>query len=210
MRRLWVAGVVAMLCLALGAEAVGGAAKTPLDSSISWDSGAEQARAGSGKVVRIPGWRTSSTMTAVKYGSPGFPSKAESRASFGERNFFYCGRSTAGSVASQRIPIHGRNGLIDKGRLNLRLTVRIGSNSNDGDSGRMIVWYFDRAGNVLGRAPTKAVSATGGKMRKLKRFAAVPPGTRSLRVNLRGKGTPGTDCDVFFDNVDVKLVLRRR
>jgi len=209
MHRLWVAAVAAMLCLALGAEAVDGAARIPLNSNISWDSGAEQARAGSGKVVRIPGWRTTSTMTAVRYGSPGFPSRAQSRASFGERNLFYCGRGTAGSMAHQKIPIYGRNRLIDRGRLNLRLTVRIGSN-DEGDSGRMIIWYFDRAGRVLGRAATKAVTDTSGKMRKLKRFAAVPSGTRSLRVTLKGTGTAGTDCDVFFDNVSVRLVLRKR
>ena len=209
MYRLWVAGVAAMLCLALSVEAVEGASTTTLGSNISWDSGAEQARAGRGAVVKIPGWKTTSTMTAVRYGTPGFPTRAEARASFGERNLFYCGRNTAGSVASQRIPIRGRNRLIDQSRLVLRLTVRIGSNSTDGDSGRMIVWYIDRAGRVIGQAPTKAVSATGGKMLKLKRFAAVPPGTRSLRVNLKGTGTPGTDCDVFFDNVSVRLIRRK-
>ena len=208
MPRLRVAAVAATLCLALGAGTVEGAATTPLNSNISWDSGAEQARAGNGRVVRIPGWTTTSTMTAVKYGSPGFPTRAEARASFGERNFFYCGRNTAGSVASQRIPIRGRNQLIDRGRTVLRLTVRIGSNSND-DSGRMIVWYFDRAGRVIGQSQTKAVSATGGTMRKIKRFAAVPPSTRSLRVTLKGSGSPGTDCDVFFDNVSVRLLRRK-
>jgi hypothetical protein len=145
-------------------------------------------------------------MTAVKYGTPGFPSKAVARTSYGEKSFFYCGRRTARSKATQRIAIYRRNGAIDRGRLNLKLTVRIGSDTTDGDAGRMIVFYLNRAGRVIGSLRTETVEATGGLMRKVKTSGAVPKRTRALRVVLKGTGTAGTSCDVFFDNVSVKLV----
>ncbi len=195
-----------LMCLALGAEVVDAASKTPLRYNISWDSGAEAARAGRGRVVPIPLWKTTSTMTAVKYGTPGFPSKAVARASHGEANFFYCGANTARSEARQRIRIYGRNRRIDRGGLSLKLTVRIGSNTNDGDAGRMVIRYLDRAGHVIGKFQTQTVSATGGLMPRIKTFAALPPRTRALQVALKGSGTAGTSCDVFFDNVSVKLV----
>jgi hypothetical protein len=147
-------------------------------------------------------------MTAVRYGTPGFPSKVVARASHGEANLFYCGRKTAGSEASQRVPILGRNSLIDHGGLALRVTVRIGSSTDDGDAGRMIIQYLDRAGRVIGTFRTRTVFDTGGLMPRIKALPAVPAGTRALRITLKGTGTPGTDCDVFFDNVSVKLVSR--
>ncbi len=208
MRRMWVAGVAVLMCLALGGEGIDAAARTPLGSNISVNSGAEGGRGGRGRVVPIPLWKTTSRMTAVKYGTPGFPSKAVARASHGKVNFFYCGRSTAKSKATQRIGIYRRNRLIDQGGLSLRLTVRIGSTTTDGDAGRMIVRYLNGAGRAIGGLRTETIEATAGLMPRIKTYGAVPKGTRTLRVVLKGTGTAGTSCDVFFDNVSVKLVKR--
>jgi len=145
----------------------------------------------------------------VRYGAPGFPSKAVAKASKGETNFFYCGRATAGSEARQRIRISQRNGLIDSAGLSLKLTVRIGSHSNDGDSGRMVVRYLNGAGGVLGELATQSVAATAGQLPRFKASGAVPAGTRALLVVLEGTAAAGPDCDVFFDNVSVKLVRAR-
>jgi hypothetical protein len=195
-----------LMCLALGGGGVNAAAATPLDFNITVNSGAEAGQGGTGDVVPIPLWKTSSTMTAVKYGTPGFPSKAKANAVNGETKFFYCGANTAGSAARQRVGIHRRNGLIDGGGLSLDVTVRIGSPSSDGDAGRMIVRYLDGAGVVIGELGTPTVQATGGSMPRVKASGAVPAGTRALQVILEGTGTAGTSCDVYFDNVSVKLV----
>jgi len=208
MRRIWVAGAAALYCLALGGGVVSAASKTPLDFNISMNSGAEAARAGKGKVVPIPLWKTTSRMTAVKYGAPGFPSKAVARASHGKNNFFYCGRRTARSKAIQRIPIYGRARLIDRGRLNLRTTVRIGSDTTDGDAGRMVVKYLNKAGRTVGKLKTARVEATGGLLPRIVTTGRVPKGTRAIRIVLIGTGTAGTSCDVFFDNVSTRLVRR--
>lgn len=201
-----IAAMTISMCLAPGGGVVDAAARTPLDFNITVNSGAEAGRGGRGGVVPIPLWKTTSMMTAVKYGTPGFPSKAEARASKGEANFFYCGASTAGSAARQRVGIYRRNRLIDRGGLSLNVTVRIGSTTNDGDAGRMIVRYLDGAGGVIGKLQTSTVEATGGLMPRIKTSGPVPAGTRALQVILKGTGTAGTSCDVFFDNVSVKLV----
>lgn len=205
MRRMWAAGAATLMSLLLGGGAVDAAASTPLGFNFTMDSGAEAARGGRGGVVPIPLWKTTSTMTAVKYGTPGFPSKAVARASKGEVNFFYCGANTAGSTARQRVRIRGRDSLIDRGGLSLNVTVRIGSNSSDGDAGRMIIRYLDGGGRLVGTLETETVAATGGSMPRIKAAGAVPAGTRALQVILKGTGTAGTSCDVFFDNVSVKL-----
>jgi len=206
MRRMWLAGAAVSMCLALGSGVVDAAARTPLGFNITVNSGAEAGRGGTGAVVPIPLWKSTSTMTAVRYGAPGFPSRAVARASHGEANFFYCGASTARSQARQRVAIHGRDRLIDGGGLSLDLTVRIGSATNDGDAGRMIVRYLGGAGDVIGELGTAAIEATGGSMPRTKASGVVPAGTRALQVVLEGTGTAGTSCDVYFDNVSVKLV----
>jgi hypothetical protein len=195
-----------LISLAFGGGVVDAAAGTPLGSNVSVNSGAEAGQGGTGGIVPIPLWKTTSAMTAVRYGTAGFPSKAVARQSQGEKNLFYCGASTGGSEARQRIPISGRDGLIDGGGLSLALTVRIGSGSDDGDAGRMIVRYLDGTGRILGKLATASVQATGGQMPRIQASGGVPAGTRALQVVLKGTGTPGTSCDVFFDNVSVKLV----
>jgi hypothetical protein len=200
--------LVALLAtLAIGFPGVVHAAsKTPLAFNVATNPGAEAGQGGTGEIVPIPLWKTTSTMTAVKYGTPGFPSTAEATASNGGANLFYCGANTAGSVARQRIGIKGRNALVDRGGLSLKLAVRIGSTTTDGDAGRMIVRYRDGAGAVIGTLQTSAVEATGGLMVRTLTSGAVPAGTRALAVILKGTGTAGTSCDVFFDNVSVKLL----
>ncbi len=205
MRRLWAIGAAALVCMALAGVA-DAAARTPLGLNITVDSGAEAAQGGTGEVVPVPLWRTTSTMTAVRYGAPGFPTRAQARAGKGEANFFYCGDITAGSMARQRVRIHGRERLTDSGGLALDLSVRIGVAAEDGDAGRMIVRYIDGSGGLLGTLETATVQATGGSMSRTRISGAVPAGTRTLQVILQGTGTAGTDCDVYFDNVSVKLV----
>jgi hypothetical protein len=192
------------MCLALGGV-VDAATTTPLGFSITVNSGAEAAQGGRGGVVPIPLWKTTSTMTAVRYGTPGFPRKADARAVNGETNFFYCGANTAASTARQRVSIRGRNRLIDGGGLSLNVTVRIGTTASDGDAGQMVVRYLDGAGGVIGELQTSTVAATAGQMPRIKASGAVPAGTRALQVILRGTGAAGTSCDVLFDNVSVKL-----
>jgi hypothetical protein len=206
MRKTPVGAAALLVCLAFGGGVVVDAGSTtPLDFNVAVNPGAEAALGGTGEVVPIPLWKTTSTMTAVKYGTPGSPSAAEGVAVAGGANLFYCGANTAGSVARQRIAIRGRDAVIDGGGLSLDLAVRIGSTTTDGDSGRMIVQYRDRAGTRIGVLQTPAVKATGGLMPRHLVSGAIPAGTRGLMVVLKGRGTAGTSCDVFFDNVSVKL-----
>jgi hypothetical protein len=109
-------------------------------------------------------------------------------------------------MARQRVRIHGREQLTDSGGLSLDLSVRIGAANDDGDAGRVMVRYIDGSGGLLGTLETATVQATGGSMSRTRTSGAVPVGTRMLQVVLEGTGTAGTDCDVYFDNVSVKLL----
>ena len=191
MRRMWAAGAVVLACLALGGTAVEVAAATPLSYNISVDSGAEAARGGTGGKVAIPGWKTSSLMTAVRYGAPGFPTRAQARKVQGESNVFYCGGATEGSTARQKIGISGRNAQIDGGQLALDLSVRIGSTTNDGDSGVTDASASStaRAGSSARSRPTRCVTSSG-LLPRIKASGGVPPGTRSLQVILSARPRP--------------------
>ena len=181
MRRMWAAGAVVLACLALGGTAVEVAAATPLGDNISVDSGAEAARAGTGGKVAIPGWKTSSLMTAVRYGAPGFPTRAQARKVQGESNVFYCGGATEESTARQKISISGRNSQIDAGKLALDLSVRIGSTTNDGDSGIMIIRFLNGAGGLIGTFQTDTVVTNSGLLPRIKASGGVPPGRARCR-----------------------------
>ena len=122
-------------CLALGGTPIEVSAATPLGYNISVDSGAEAARGGTGGKVAIPGWKTSSLMTAVRYGAPGFPTRAQARKVQGESNVFYCGGATEDRRRARRSPSAAATARYDAGKLALDLSVRIGSTTNDGDSG---------------------------------------------------------------------------
>jgi hypothetical protein len=208
MRRMWAAGAVVLACLALGGTSVEVAAATPLDYNISVDSGAEAARGGTGGKVAIPGWKTSSLMTAVRYGAPGFLTRAQARKVMGESNVFYCGGATEGSTARQKIVISGRNAQIDGGELTLDLSVRIGSTTNDGDSGVMIIRFLNGMGGLIGTLQTDTVVTNSGLLPRIKASGGVPPATRSLQLILSGTSAAGTGCDVLFDNVSVHLAPR--
>lgn len=58
----------------------------------------------------------------------------------------------------------------------------------------------------LGTLTTTAATTTGGLMPRILTNAPVPPKTRALRVLLQGTATgSGSDCDVVFDNVSIRL-----
>ena len=205
MRRMWATGAAILACLALHRIAPASAA-TPLDFNISVNSGAEAGRGGAGQVVPIPMWRTTGTMTAVRYGTPGFPTRAQARAVNGEANVFYCGGGSSAATARQRIALRGRSRLIDAGSLSLELTVRIGSTTKDGDSGTLIVRYLGADGSLAGALQTETVVPGRGVLPRYKATGGVPAGTRSLLVILEGTPAAGTGCDMLFDNVSVRLV----
>ena len=169
------------------------------------DPGAEAATGGTGAVVPIPLWTKTSTMTAVAYGSAGFPTLTYAGTINGGKDLFYCGRGTAGSVARQKIKIVGRNAIIDGGGLTLQTAVRIGTTVDDGDGGKMVVRFLDVNGKTLGTLTTTTATNTGGLMPRIVTEAPVPAKTRALRVLLQGTAAASPDCDVVFDNVSIRL-----
>src|SRR5690349_15396207 len=105
----WIASGGAVLATLLaGVPAITATAATPVN--LVADHGAESAAAGTGGVVPIPGWtRTTGTKsTAVKYGSPGFPSTSSPGPTVRENNFFAGGPNDPNfdhQVLSQSVPL---------------------------------------------------------------------------------------------------------
>jgi len=200
--------IAAMLLATASLAASGGAdaaTTTRLDFNIAVDPGAEAATGGTGAVVPIPLWSTTSTMTAVAYGAPGFPSTAYAGTIKGGKDLFYCGRGTAASSARQKIKISGRNELIDSGQLKLQTTIRMGTTADDGDAGQLVVRFLNANGKILGSLSSATVANTVGVMNRILTDAPVPAHTRALRVIVQGTAGAGPDCDVVFDNVSIHL-----
>src|SRR4051794_6517346 len=86
--RFMIGSVGLATALLLGVEALPALAATP--PNLIADQGAEAAKAGTGGVVAIPKWTrsTGTKATAVKYGSPGFPTATSPGPNVREKNFF--------------------------------------------------------------------------------------------------------------------------
>ena len=193
--------------LAIGSSGVADAASlTPLGFNFVTNPGGELGAGGSGEVLPVPTWKKTSTFTVVKYGTVGYPSTVVRDAANGQVNFMFCGLNTSASVARQRIAISGQDALIDSAGLTLSISVRIGATGTEGDRGQMIVTYLNAAGAGIGTLKTATVTNNDGQMVRTSADGLVPAGTRAVRVALQGKGFVGTTCDVYFDNVSVKLV----
>jgi hypothetical protein len=197
-------GLIASLGLA-GGGAADAASKTPLDTNLVTNPGAEAGAAGSGQVVAIPGWNTTDTFTAVTYGSVGHPSIAESGEIGGGSNLFACGNDSNGAIAAQRIKLSGRNALIDSGNASVGFGAYLGGTGIEGDNARVIVRFLSATGKQLDKAITHVSSGGNGNMVLWSAGTVVPAGTRVLRIVLQGKRFVGADCDAFFDNVYLNL-----
>lgn len=194
-------GLLASLAIA-GSGVADAATRTPLNTNLVVNPGAEAGVAATGtEKVTVPGWKMLSTSTVVSYAKADIVSPGN-----GGSKVFYCGANTNGSAIKQRIPLRGRNALIDSGNGFVSFTALIGVTGNQGDLGRLVVRFLDGSGKVLKSYKTlNLLGTTNSQMTTMSAGGAVPVGTRALRVELRGQTGLGPDCDVHFDNVDVRL-----
>src|SRR4051812_10082267 len=87
-----VLGVI-VACTALAAAPASAVTPTPFDKNLLRNRGAEEGAGTNGySQVDIPRWRSeNNTFTVVRYGAPGFPTRAEAQRIHGGRKFFSCG-----------------------------------------------------------------------------------------------------------------------
>lgn len=174
--------------------------------------GAEAAAGSTGEVISVPGWGSSSTstFTAIRYGSSGFPSSADPGPADRGANFFAAGTS-AETSAHQDIDLSSIAADVDTGSVHFTLSGYFGGWTEQNDNTSLFATFLSGGGQSLGSASIGPVlaSARGNTTGFLSQTAVgtLPPGTRSVRVELRMVRTDGSYNDGYADNL--LLVLSR-
>ncbi|MBI3998186.1 MAG: hypothetical protein HY355_04065 [Armatimonadetes bacterium] len=172
-------------------------------------------------VVPVPGWTTKGTFTLLAYGRGPVtaPSETQQQRIRGGKQFFAGGfnggKKDPIATASQTIGVAGAAKEIDLGIVRARLSAAIGSCGPD--TAALDAVLLDAAGADLGKLTIGPVSgpprfgATDLSVRST--FAAVPKGTRSIRVVMtathRLEGSCTSWNDAYFDNLSLTLTAER-
>jgi VCBS repeat protein len=160
----------------------------------------------------IPGWTRTGGMTFVRYGvlpHLGFPSELDAPRHGGGTAFLWGGESVAGvTTASQTVDVSGSAAAIDAGRATAGLSALLGGSLHYPDHMTATADFLGAGGATLGSLTIGPV--TKDDRRNLTTMlpragrAAVPAGTRSIRVTLTS-----TDADTISsataDNVRLTL-----
>jgi hypothetical protein len=186
------------------------AAPTPLGVNLVRNPGAEAGAGTNGyTTVAIPDWDPLGNFTVIRYGAPGFPTKAESARIGGGKRFFSCGPNADFGHLYQNLKIKGRGGPIDAGLIRVRLKVRQAGYANGSDEARTWLYYLNADGHRTGGIEPSVTTGTFGLFQLKKATAILPAGTRGFQLLLEGQrgNDGGSYCDAYFDNVSVKLQL---
>ena len=159
----------------------------------------------------LPSWTTTSFLTAVKYGTSGFPTVAMSAPISGGVNLFAGGPNNAKSTATQTIDITGAATEIDGGKLQAQLSALIGGFESQEDNAVVEAFFLNASAGQLGTIKIGPVTAAdrANKTALLPRSATgtVPAGTRSIRVVITATRTSGSYNDGYLDNISLELSL---
>ena len=203
----------AIAAMALGvAVAPAGAAMSP---NLLKNGTAEGAAGGTGGVVSVPGWtrETGTSFTAVKYGTPGFPSTTAAAPPNRGKNFFAGGPADSSfpdQVAVQNISLSKYVTKIKGGKVTFTIAGWFGGKSNLTDEAFMEVDFKNASGGLIGTGGTVGgITAsqrhnTTELLHSLK-TGKVPAGARSVFVQLIFDGSGTAYNNAYADNVTLTL-----
>ena len=202
----WWLVAFAALALFLAAPALG---SPPPSANLLRNPGAEAGASGHGKLVGVPGWNLTGSFTVDDYGDTDRPSVDVGLAIYGGKNYFFGGPGKPVSTATQAVDVSAYADEIDKGALDFSFGGYLGRYASQRDS-------MDLRGEFLGSdgAALKTIAITGPVSGTTTGFrltiwtAAVPGGTRSIRVTLTATRRDAFNNDGYADNVE--LFLRER
>jgi hypothetical protein len=156
----------------------------------------------------LPGWTVESTFTAVKYGTPEFPTVADAT-SFGGGINFFAGGNSATSAATQEVDVSGAASEIDAGTLTVTLSALLGGYLTQTDRATVTATFLSAAGAPAGALSLAPVTATdrGSLTTFVARTASglVVPGTRRISVRIDAIRDQGSYNDGYIDNVSLTL-----
>uniref|UniRef100_A0A832I108 T9SS type A sorting domain-containing protein n=1 Tax=Eiseniibacteriota bacterium TaxID=2212470 RepID=A0A832I108_UNCEI len=199
-----------LVCAAVAAAAP--ARATPLGSNLIVNGDAESCVPGpSGyEVVAIPGWSVLGNLTAVSWTTGGgFPVNSDPGPAVRGAAFFAGGPEEDLSEMSQTIDISDLAALIDAGSLNFRLAGYLGGYNGQQDNAQLTATFRDGAATTVGSATigpvfiTDRAGLTGMVLRAQE--GAVPPGTRTVQLQLVCTRTAGSYDDGYADSLTFVL-----
>ena len=165
----------------------------------------------------IPGWTTSTNFTEHTYdpaGSANFPDVAASAAINGGKQFFAGGpENGAGNgveTATQVLSIASAASQIDSGGVAATLSADLGGFADQEDQASAAASFLGSAGQQLGRVAIAPVTAADRhdttELLARTGSAAVPAGTRSVRVVMTATKFAGAYNDAYLDNLSLTLL----
>jgi hypothetical protein len=174
------------------------------------------AEAGSGATtyepVPVPGWTTTGGFTAITYKTKALDMVSlEEAAGFGGgvNQFVGGGGKDAVATALQTVDVSADGAIIDAGTVVAKLSALIGGSRAQEDSGKVEAAFLDAGGAVVGGIAIGPVTAEErqrvSKLLPKEGTAAVPPGTRSIRITITATRVHGSYNEASFDNLSLTL-----
>jgi hypothetical protein len=158
----------------------------------------------------IPGWTTTSNFTVVCYGnSSSYPETSVSTAIGGGNGFFAGGASGTPNTATQTVDVSSATSEIDAGTVQANLSGYLGGYGTQGDNMVVTAAFLNSLGQSLSSfqigpvLPADRNNVTTLLARSAS--AAVPSGTRSIRVTMTATRTDGSYNDGYADNLSLTL-----
>ena len=179
------------------------------------ESGAGAVDAETTAPVPIPGWQTTPNFTEHVYdpaGSSDFPDVNASKAIGGAKQFFAGGPENSANdseTASQTIDVSAAAAEIDRGVVTAELSADLGGFADQGDAATVDA-SFDGASGQLGQITigpvTPAARHDQTSLVPVDASAAVPKGTRTIRVVIVMTKTDGAYNDAYADNISLTII----
>jgi hypothetical protein len=156
-----------------------------------------------------PGWTAVGNFTAVRYGTPDFPTAADGAGLGGGANFFAGGPDSAASAGTQAVDVSAAAAEIDGGGVSATVSGDFGGFAGQNDSATLTATYLGVTGAALGTlvSPPVTLGDRDGGTALLFRTATgpVPAGTRSIGVRLDLVRQDGAYNDGYADNLSLTL-----
>ena len=187
---------------------------SPGEGNLLADPGAEGPGA-AGSLSGSPafaGWtRTGGLPTFVRYGSPGFPSFVDAGRVGGGTNLF-SGGPDASASAEQTVDVADRASSIDAGLARAALSGLIGGHRAEDDAAVVSATFIGAGGQALGSPLTIGLAGAAARHNQtilLRRTAAaaIPTGTRGIRVAMLMTRAPGAHFPGFLDDLSLRVSL---
>jgi hypothetical protein len=200
-------GVCAIALIAVAAVA----APPTLGKNLIQNPGAE-AGAGatsSSQIVAPPRWTAVGNITAVVYGSPGFPNADTPGPEKRGVNFFAGGPTNTQSSIEQRVNVRALADQINTGNIGYGLSGYFGGNSTENDNVGATITFAALDGTVLGTDELLGVLATDrgnvtGMLRR-KINGQVPINTHFILVTVKFTRVSGTYNNSYADALSLIL-----